>query len=156
MAFIWILHKRRAMGLRWIQSLWPKNSDFTIKGTRAFFMECFWLSGHILQTVRIMAQTVRIMAIIRTVCAIIRTVCAIIHTVCKMCPDSQKHSMKNARILFIVKSEFLGYNAKWQWADVEKVDVLLGTPPNPTSIDPLRYSNPRVKQASPLRKRGVC
>ena len=25
-------------------------------------MECFWLSGHILQTVRIMAQTVRIMA----------------------------------------------------------------------------------------------
>ena len=32
-------------------------------------------------------------------------------TVCKMCPDIQKHSMKNARILFIVKSEFLGYNA---------------------------------------------
>ena len=64
------------------------------------------------QTVRIMAQTVRIMAIIRTVCAIIRTrtVCAIIRTVCKMCPDSQKHSMKNAQILFIVKSEFLGYN----------------------------------------------
>ena len=31
-------------------------------------------------------------------------------TVCKMCPDIQKHSMKNARILFIVKSEFLGYN----------------------------------------------
>ena len=25
-------------------------------------MECFWLSGHILQTVQIMAQTVRIMA----------------------------------------------------------------------------------------------
>ena len=30
--------------------------------------------------------------------------------VCKMCPDIQKHSMKNARILFIVKSELLGYN----------------------------------------------
>ena len=62
------------------------------------------------QTIWIMAQTVRIMAIIRTVCAIILTVCAIICTVCKMCPDSQKHSMKNAQILFIVKSEFLGYN----------------------------------------------
>ena len=68
------------------------------------------------QTVQIMAQTVQIMAVIRmvcaiicTVCAIIRTVCAIICTVCKMCPDSQKYSMKNARILFIVKSEFLGY-----------------------------------------------
>ena len=64
------------------------------------------------QTVRIRAQTVRIMAIIRMVCAIIRTVCAIICTVCKMCPDSQKYSMKNARILFIVKSELLGYNAQ--------------------------------------------
>ena len=57
-----------------------------------------------------MAQTIQIMAIIRTVCAIIRTVCAIIRAVCKMCHDSQKHSMKNAQILFIVKSEFLGYN----------------------------------------------
>ena len=65
-----------------------------------------------LHIVQIMAQTVQIMAIIRMVCAIIRTVCAIIRTVCKMCPDIQKHSMKNARILFIVKSEFLGYNVK--------------------------------------------
>ena len=57
-----------------------------------------------LHIVRIVAQTVQIMAIIRMVCAIICTVC-------KMCPDSQKYSMKNARILFVVKSEFLGYNA---------------------------------------------
>ena len=63
------------------------------------------------QTVQIMAQTVHIIAIIRTVCAIIRTVSAIIRMVCKMCPDSQKYSMKNSRIHFIVKSEFLGYNA---------------------------------------------
>ena len=37
---------------------------------------------------------------------------AIIRTVCKMCPDSRKHSTKNARILFVVKSEFLGYNGQ--------------------------------------------
>ena len=36
--------------------------------------------------------------------------------VSKMCPDIQKHSMKNARILFIVKSEFLGYYAHYNRA----------------------------------------
>ena len=33
-------------------------------------------------------------------------------TVCKICPDIQKHSMQNARILFIIKSELPGYNVK--------------------------------------------
>ena len=38
-------------------------------------------------------------------------------TVCKMCPDIQKHSKKNVRILFIVKSEFPGDNVYKYYSD---------------------------------------
>ena len=43
-------------------------------------------------------------------------------TVCKMCPDIQKHSKKNVRILFIVKSEFPGDNVDNAWKGILKAD----------------------------------
>ena len=65
-----------------VLSLSPENSDFTIKSIRTFFLECFWISGHILQTVQayctgIMKNSTVIITVQYhcTVCAIIRTIC---------------------------------------------------------------------------------